>query len=108
MLQREQYEPWLNANSALGATLLPMPTRRGPASQGQVFGTMKNLLERVQGPISTGGAVNADHVLVQMASVATDAATPEAAAAEARRAKRYFHAGRATKKSVIMSKRSNP
>jgi multiple sugar transport system substrate-binding protein len=46
-----------------------------------------------KGPISTAtGAVNADYVLVQMcASVATDAATPEAAAAEAeRRAKRYF------------------
>lgn len=43
--------------------------------------------------ISTAtGAVNADYVLVQMcASVATDAATPEAAAAEAeRRAKRVF------------------
>ena len=46
-----------------------------------------------KGPISTAtGAVNADYVLVQMcASVATDAATPEAAAAEAeRRCKRYF------------------
>ena len=46
-----------------------------------------------KGPISAAsGAVNADYVLVQMcASVATDAATPEAAAAEAeRRAKRYF------------------
>jgi multiple sugar transport system substrate-binding protein len=46
-----------------------------------------------KGPISVAsGAVNADYVLVQMcASVATDAATPEAAAAEAeRRARRYF------------------
>ena len=46
-----------------------------------------------KGPISTAtGAVNADYVLVQMcASVATGAATPEAAAAEAeQRAKRYF------------------
>jgi multiple sugar transport system substrate-binding protein len=46
-----------------------------------------------KGPISTAtGAVSSDYVLVQMcAAVATDAATPEAAAAEAeRRAKRYF------------------
>jgi multiple sugar transport system substrate-binding protein len=46
-----------------------------------------------KGPISAAsGAVKADYVLVQMcASVATDAATPEAAAQEAeRRAKRYF------------------
>jgi multiple sugar transport system substrate-binding protein len=46
-----------------------------------------------KGPISTAtGAISADYVLVQMcASVATDAATPEGAAAEAeRRAKRYF------------------
>ncbi len=46
-----------------------------------------------KGPISSAtGAVRADYVTVQMfASVATDAVTPEAAAAEAeRRAKRYF------------------
>ena len=46
-----------------------------------------------KGPISTAtGAVSADYVLIQMcASVATGAATPEAAAAEAeQRCKRYF------------------
>lgn len=46
-----------------------------------------------KGPISSAtGAVSADYVLVQMcASVATGAATPEQAAAEAeRRCKRYF------------------
>ena len=46
-----------------------------------------------KGPISTAtGAVGADYVLIQMcASVATGAATPEAAAAEAeQRCKRYF------------------
>ena len=46
-----------------------------------------------KGPISTAtGAVRADYVTVQMfASVATGAATPEAAAAEAeQRCKRYF------------------
>ena len=56
--------------------------------------TMKSTYyDGYKGPISTAtGAVNADYVLVQMcASVATGAATPEAAAAEAeRRAKRYF------------------
>ena len=59
--------------------------------------TMKNkYYTGYAGPISAAsGAVNADYVLVQMcASVATDAATPEAAAAEAeRRAKRYFRRG---------------
>ena len=54
---------------------------------------ISSTLSALIAPISTAtGAINADYVLVQMcASVATDAATPEAAAAEAeRRAKRYF------------------
>jgi multiple sugar transport system substrate-binding protein len=93
MLEHEQYEPWLNANSGYWSQPLaayadaavwssdPKDTMRSPYYNGY------------KGPISTAtGAVNADYVLVQMcASVATDAATPEAAAAEAeQRAKRYF------------------
>jgi multiple sugar transport system substrate-binding protein len=98
MLEREQYEPWLNANSGYWAHPL---AAYGDAAvwsgdpKVRIFrDTMANKYwTGYKGPISAAsGAVNADYVLVQMcASVATDAATPEAAAAEAeRRAKRYF------------------
>jgi len=98
MLEREQYEPWLNANSGYWAHPL---SAYGDAAvwsgdpKVRIFkDTMANKYwNGYKGPISSAsGAVNADYVLVQMcASVATDAATPEAAAAEAeRRAKRYF------------------
>jgi multiple sugar transport system substrate-binding protein len=98
MLEREQYEPWLNANSGYWAHPL---SAYGDAAvwagdpKVRIFkDTMANKYwTGYKGPISSAsGAVNADYVLVQMcASVATDAATPEAAAAEAeRRAKRYF------------------
>jgi multiple sugar transport system substrate-binding protein len=98
MLEHEQYESWLNANSGYWAQPL---AAYGDAAvwsgdpRVRIFkDTMRNQYwNGYQGPISTAtGAVNADYVLVQMcSSVATDAATPEAAAAEAeRRAKRYF------------------
>src|SRR3982074_2998724 len=98
MLEREQYEPWLNANSGYWAQPLAAYADAAVWSgdpKVRIFrDTMKNRYwNGYKGPISTAtGAVNADYVLVQMcASVATDAATPEAAAAEAeRRAKRYF------------------
>jgi multiple sugar transport system substrate-binding protein len=98
MLEHEQYEPWLNANSGYWAHPL-----RAYGDSAVWSGDPKVRIFRdtmasqywtgYKGPISAAsGAVNADYVLVQMcASVATDAATPEAAAAEAeRRAKRYF------------------
>jgi multiple sugar transport system substrate-binding protein len=98
MLEREQYEPWLNANSGYWAH--PLSAYGGAAvwsgdPKVRIFrDTMANKYwTGYKGPISSAsGAVNADYVLVQMcASGATDAATPEAAAAEAeRRAKRYF------------------
>ena len=98
MLEHEQYEPWLNANSGYWAQPL---AAYGDAAvwsgdpKVRIFkDTMRNQYwDGYKGPISTAsGAVRADYVLVQMcSSVATDAATPEAAAAEAeRRAKRYF------------------
>jgi multiple sugar transport system substrate-binding protein len=98
MLEHEQYEPWLNANSGYWAQPLAAYADAAVWSgdpKVRIFkDTMKNQYwNGYKGPISTAtGAVNADYVLVQMcASVATDAATPEAAAAEAeRRAKRYF------------------
>ncbi|HEY3794898.1 MAG TPA: extracellular solute-binding protein [Bradyrhizobium sp.] len=98
MLEKEQYEPWLNANSGYWAQPLAAYADAAVWSgdpKVKIFkDTMKNQYwNGYKGPISTAtGAINADYVLVQMcASVATDAATPEAAAAEAeRRAKRYF------------------
>ena len=98
MLEHEQYESWLNANSGYWAHPLNAYASAAVWSgdpKVRIFrDTMANQYwTGYKGPISTAsGAVNADYVLVQMcASVATDAATPEAAAAEAeRRAKRYF------------------
>jgi multiple sugar transport system substrate-binding protein len=98
MLEREQYEPWLNANSGYWAQPLAAYADAAVWSGDPKVKIFRNTMSNqywagYKGPISTAtGAVNADYVLVQMcASVATDAATPEAAAAEAeRRAKRYF------------------
>jgi multiple sugar transport system substrate-binding protein len=98
MLEREQYEPWIDANSGYWAQPLAAYADAAVWSgdpKVRIFkDTMKNRYwDGYKGPISTAtGAIRADYVLVQMcASVATDAATPEAAAAEAeRRAKRYF------------------
>jgi multiple sugar transport system substrate-binding protein len=98
MMEREQYEPWLNANSGYWAQPLAAYADAAVWQGDPKVKIFKNTMSNqywagYKGPISTAtGAVNADYVLVQMcASVATDAATPEAAAAEAeRRAKRYF------------------
>jgi len=98
MMEREQYDPWLNANSGYWAhplaNYVDSAVWKSDPKIAIFRDTMKNqYYTGYAGPISAAsGAVNADYVLVQMcASVATDAATPEAAAAEAeRRAKRYF------------------
>jgi multiple sugar transport system substrate-binding protein len=98
MMEKEQYEPWLNANSGYWSQPLAAYEDAAVWSGDPKVQIFKNAMKTsyyngYRGPISTAtGAVNADYVLVQMcASVATDAATPEAAAAEAeRRAKRYF------------------
>jgi multiple sugar transport system substrate-binding protein len=98
MMEKEQYEPWLNANSGYWSQPLAAYEDAAVWSGDPKVQIFKNAMKSTyyngyRGPISTAtGAVNADYVLVQMcASVATDAATPEAAAAEAeRRAKRYF------------------
>jgi multiple sugar transport system substrate-binding protein len=98
MLEHEQYEPWINANSGYWAQPLAAYADAAVWSgdpKVRIFkDTMKNQYwDGYKGPISTAtGAIKADYVLVQMcASVATGDATPEAAAAEAeRRAKRYF------------------
>ena len=98
MLEKEQYEPWLNANSGYWAQPLAAYDDSAVWAGDPKVAIFKDTMRSTyyagyKGPISTAtGAVRADYVTVQMfASVATDAATPEAAAAEAeRRAKRYF------------------
>jgi multiple sugar transport system substrate-binding protein len=98
MLEKEQYEPWLNANSGYWSQPLAAYADAAVWSGDPKVKIFKDVMKSnyyagYKGPISTAtGAVRADYVTVQMfASVATDAATPEAAAAEAeRRAKRYF------------------
>jgi len=98
MLEKEQYEPWLNANSGYWSQPLAAYAEAKVWSEDPKVQIFKNAMNSTyyngyKGPISTAtGAVNADYVLIQMcAAVATGTATPEAAAAEAeQRAKRYF------------------
>src|SRR6478672_2144041 len=98
MLEKDQYEPWLNANSGYWAQPLAAYAEAAVWSQDPKVQLFKNTMNSTYydgyaGPISTAtGAVRADYVTVQMfAAVATGASTPEAAAAEAeQRAKRYF------------------
>ena len=98
MLEREQYEPWLNANSGYWSQPLAAYAEAAVWSGDPKVRLFKDVMNSrfytgYRGPISqASGAVNADFVLVQMcASVATGEATPEAAAAEAeRRARRYY------------------
>ena len=98
MLESEQYEPWLNANSGYWSQPLNAYREAAVWSGDPKVALFRDAMQSqfytgYKGPISqASGAVNADYVLVQMcASVATGEATPEAAAAEAeRRAKRYY------------------
>jgi multiple sugar transport system substrate-binding protein len=98
MLEKDQYEPWLNANSGYWSQPLAAYADAAVWSSDPKVAIFKNTMNSTyydgyKGPISTAtGAVNADYVLVQMcAAVATGASTPEAAAAEAeQRCKRYF------------------
>src|SRR5258707_10215880 len=98
MLEKDQYEPWLNANSGYWSQPLAAYAEAKVWSEDPKVAIFKNTMNSTyydgyKGPISTAtGAVSADYVLVQMcAAVATSASTPEAAAAEAeQRAKRYF------------------
>ncbi|OCK62099.1 extracellular solute-binding protein [Bradyrhizobium sp. LMTR 3] len=98
MMEKEQYEPWLNANSGYWSQPLAAYTDAAVWSSDPKVSIFKNTMQSTyydgyKGPISTAtGAVSADYVLIQMcAAVATGAQTPEAAVAEAeQRAKRYF------------------
>ncbi|SDB54888.1 ABC transporter substrate-binding protein [Belnapia rosea] len=98
MLEREQYDPWLNAN--LGYWAHPLANYGASAvwtsdPKVAIFkDTMRtNFYNGYKGPLSEAtGAATADYVMVQMcAAVASGQSTPEAAAREAeRRARRYF------------------
>ena len=98
MLEHEQYEPWLNANSGYWSQPLAAYSSAAVWSGDPKMQIFKDIMKSTyyagyKGPISTAtGAVRADYVTVQMfASVATGDKTPEAAAEEAeQRAKRYF------------------
>jgi multiple sugar transport system substrate-binding protein len=98
MLESEQYEPWLNANSGYWSQPLAAYADAAVWSGDPKVKIFKDIMKSnyyagYKGPISTAtGAVRADYVSVQMfASVATGDKTPEAAAEEAeQRAKRYF------------------
>jgi len=98
LLEKEQYEPWLNANSGYWAQPLAAYADAAVWSGDPKVSLFKNTMKSpyyngYKGPISTAtGAISAEYVTIQMcASVATDAATPETAAAEAeQRCKRYF------------------
>ncbi|WP_160122891.1 ABC transporter substrate-binding protein [Rhodovarius lipocyclicus] len=98
LLEREQMDPWLNAN--LGYWAHPLANYDASAvwtSDPKVTlfrDTMRSpFWIGYKGPISeASAAANAEYVMVQMcASVASGQATPEAAAREAeRRAQRFF------------------
>jgi multiple sugar transport system substrate-binding protein len=98
MMEKEQYEPWLNANSGYWSQPLAAYAEASVWSGDPKVKLFKDVMNSkfytgYKGPISqASGAVNADYVLVNMcAAVATGEATPEAAATEAeRRAKRYY------------------
>src|SRR4030081_2850579 len=90
MLEREQYEPWRNANSGYWSQPLAAYADAAVWSGDPKVKIFKDTMSNTywngyKGPISTAsGAVNADYVLVQVcASVATDAAPHERAAARA-------------------------
>jgi multiple sugar transport system substrate-binding protein len=98
MLEKDQYEPWINANSGYWAQPLAAYADAKVWSEDPKVTIFRDAMKSTyydgyKGPISTAtGAVSSDYVLVQMcAAVATGTSTPEAAAAEAeQRAKRYF------------------
>ncbi len=98
MLEKDQYEPWLNANSGYWSQPLAAYADAKVWTEDPKVAIFKDTMHSkyyagYKGPISTAtGAVRADYVTVQMfAAVATGASTPEAAAAEAeQRCKRYF------------------
>src|SRR6476660_4944454 len=98
MLEKDQYEPWLNANSGYWAQPLANYAEAKVWSEDRKVKIFKDTMNSTyydgyKGPISTAtGAVSSDYVLVHMcAAVGTGAGAPEGGAAGAeQRGKRYF------------------
>jgi len=98
MLEREQYDPWLNANLGYWAHPLANYDASAVWTSDPKVALFKDTMRSTfyngyKGPLSEAtGAATADYVMVQMcAAVASGQSTPEAAAREAeRRARRYF------------------
>jgi multiple sugar transport system substrate-binding protein len=98
MFEREQYDPWLNANSGYWSQPLKAYNDSDVWKGDPKVAIYKDTMDTefwpgYAGPVSAAsGSVRADFVTVQMyASVATGAATPKDAAAEAeRRALRFY------------------
>jgi multiple sugar transport system substrate-binding protein len=98
LLEKEQYDPWLQANLGYWSQPLENYTASKVWESDPKVALFKNVMKSnfwigSKGPISqASAAANADYIMVQMcAAVASGQSTPEAAAAEAeRRAKRFF------------------
>jgi multiple sugar transport system substrate-binding protein len=98
MMEREQYDPWLQANNGYWAHPLNAYNASATWTSDPKVAIFKDTMDTqfwngFKGPITEGSAAAAaDYVLVQMfASVASGTATPEAAAREAeRRSARFF------------------
>lgn len=98
LLEKEQYDPWLQANLGYWAQPLENYADSAVWQSDPKVALFKNTMRSnfwigYKGPISqASAAANADYIMVQMcASVASGQATPQAAAVEAeRRARRFF------------------
>ncbi len=98
MLEREQYDPWLNANLGYWAHPLGNYDASAVWTSDPKVALFKDTMRSTfyngyKGPLSEAtGAATADYVMVHMcAAVASGQSTPVAAAREAeRRARRYF------------------
>ncbi len=98
MLESEQYDRWLVANSGYWAHPLRAYNESAVWNSDPKVKIFRDTMDNrfwngYKGPISeASGAVNAEYVMVQMcAAVAAGQSTPETAAREAeRRARRYF------------------
>ncbi|RVT95612.1 extracellular solute-binding protein [Rhodovarius crocodyli] len=98
LLEREQYDPWLNANLGYWAHPLENYGASGVWSSDPKVAVFRDTMKSpfwigYKGPISeASAAATAEYVMVQMcAAVASGQSTPEQAAREAeRRAQRFF------------------
>jgi hypothetical protein len=113
MLEKEQYEPWLNANSGYWSQPLVAYADAAVWSGDPKVSIFKDTMKSTyydgyKGPISTAtGAVSADYVLIQMcAAVATGASTPEAAAVRSATSGDRAGSGRMVRRHCLQQTRS--